>query len=78
MLNPNYMPYAEAATRLGVSQHMHQVARRRAAYPSHFTEADGQLYISRVLFEALRDYQLALRYLITLKQQGGNHEATPE
>lgn len=78
MLNPHYMPYTEAATRLGVSQHAHQVARRRAAYPAHFTELNGELHISRVLYQALADYQLALRYLITLKQQGGSHEAATE
>lgn len=78
MLNPHYMPYTEAATRLGVSQHAHQVARRRSAYPAHFTTINGELHISRVLFDALSDYQEALRYLITLKQQGGSYETTGE
>lgn len=73
MNNPNYMPYADAVNRLQVSHHPNQLVKRQAKYPGHFIEENGQVFISKVLFEALMDYRLSLQYLITLKK-GGSYE----
>jgi hypothetical protein len=74
MHNPYYIPYVDACQLLGISQHGNQLRKRQQKYPHHFATQQGQLYVSKVLVEALKEYHQCLRYLLTLKQEGGQHD----
>ena len=69
MSNPYLIPYTDAVEMLGVSRHANQLAKRRAKYPGHIIELNGIIYMSRILFEALKEYHNALNYLSAIKKQ---------
>ncbi|MBN8834587.1 MAG: hypothetical protein BGO53_00245 [Sphingobacteriales bacterium 39-19] len=70
MHNPYYLPYQDAMKQLSLSTHIHQLQKRQKKYPLHFMQQGSEVYISIVLFEALKDYKAASDYLLALKKGG--------
>ena len=65
--NPYFIPYNHAMDLLGCSTHKHQLQKRMAKYANHFVESSNMVFISRELFDALQEYQYALRNLQSFK-----------
>ncbi len=66
-----YFPYKAVMLVLGLSNHKHHLERRRAKYPEHFMDIQGEPYISSVYADVMGRLHSALKELSNLKPKGG-------
>lgn len=70
----HYLPYTQVMQLLQKSTHIHQLYRRIAKYPQHFTYYDGSMYISLHYAQTLQQYYQASNKINNLKTKGGSNE----
>lgn len=68
----DFIPYKAVVMGLDISSHVHQLERRRAAYPDHFVDINNMPYISMEYAIRLERYHTALADLLLLKKGGQN------
>lgn len=69
----SFMSYHELTNLLGLSRHKHQLERRKAKYPNHFSEVENKVFVSKEYANFLmtcRWTQQASQIL----QKGGNND----
>lgn len=68
----DFIPYKAVVLGLDISSHVHQLERRRKAYPNHFVDINNMPFISVEYAIRLERYHKALADLQLLKK-GGSH-----
>ncbi|MBS1776029.1 MAG: hypothetical protein JSS64_07085 [Bacteroidetes bacterium] len=73
VVNVPYLPFTELMKEVGLSAHQNQLERRKAKYPQHFREIDGEMHISVAYAEIIIKLKNVNNKRGICSAKGGNH-----